>query len=71
MNIGVHVPFSLMVSSRNMLSSEIARSYGSFIPSFFNEMSILFYIVAISVFIPTNSIREFPFLYNLSSIYYL
>ena len=34
MNIGVHVPFSIMVSSRYMPSSGIAVSYGSFIPSF-------------------------------------
>ena len=33
-NIRVHVSFSLLVSSGYMPSSEVARSYGSFIPSF-------------------------------------
>ena len=34
MNIGVHVSFSIMVSSGNVLSSGIAGLYGNFIPSF-------------------------------------
>ena len=34
-NIGVHVSFSIMVSSGYMPSSEIVGSYGSLIPSFF------------------------------------
>ena len=33
-NIGVHVSFSVLVSSGYMPSSGIAGSYGSFIPSF-------------------------------------
>ena len=33
-NIGVHVSFSVLFSSGYMLSSGIAGSYGSFIPSF-------------------------------------
>ena len=33
-NIGVHVSFSILVSSRYMSSSGIAGSYGGFIPSF-------------------------------------
>ena len=33
MNIGVHVSFSIMVSSGYMPSSGIAGLYGSFIPS--------------------------------------
>ena len=33
-NTEVHVSFSLLVSSGGMPSSGIARSYGSFIPSF-------------------------------------
>ena len=35
MNIEVHVPFSIMVSSGYVPSSGIVGSYGSFIPSFF------------------------------------
>ena len=34
-------------------------------------MSILFSIVAVLIYIPTNSARGFPFLYTLSSIYCL
>ena len=37
----------------------------------FKGTSILFSIVAVSIYIPTNSARVFPFLYTLSSIYYL
>ena len=35
MNIGVHVSFSVEVSSEYMPSSGVAGSYGGFIPSFF------------------------------------
>ena len=45
----------------------IARSYGSFIPSFLG-ISNLSSIVAVSIYIPTNSAREFPFLHTVSSI---
>ena len=34
MNIGVHVSFSILVSSRYIPSSGIVGTYGSFIPSF-------------------------------------
>ena len=34
MNIGIHVSFSIMVFLGCMPSGGIARSYGSFIPSF-------------------------------------
>ena len=37
----------------------------------FKGISILFSIVAVLIYIPTNSARDFPFLYTLSSIYYL
>jgi len=44
-----------------MPSSGIAGSYGSFIPSFFfKRISIVFSIVAIPIYIPTNSARGFP-----------
>ena len=38
---------------------------------FFKESPTLFSIVAVLVCIPTNSIRGFPFLHTLSSIYCL
>ena len=34
MNNGIHVSFSILVSSGYMPNSEIAGSYGGFIPSF-------------------------------------
>ena len=34
MNIGVHAPFSVLISLEYMPSSGIAGSYGGFIPSF-------------------------------------
>ena len=38
---------------------------------FFKESPTLFSIVAVLVCIPTISVRRFPFLHTLSSIYYL
>ena len=43
-----------------MPNSGTAGSYGSFIASF-KEIFILFSIVAILIYIPINSAREFPF----------
>ena len=37
----------------------------------FKGISILSFIVAVLIYIPTNSARAFPFLHNLSSIYCL
>ena len=37
MNNGIHVSFSVLVSSRYMPRSGIAGSYGGFIPCFFKE----------------------------------
>ena len=52
-----------------MPRSGISESYGSFIPVFFfKEISILSSIVAVSIYIPTNSARAFLFLHTLSSI---
>jgi len=35
----------------------------------FKGISISFFIVAVSIYIPTNNVRGFPFLHTLSSIY--
>ena len=37
----------------------------------FKRTSKLFSIVAVPIYMPTNSVGGFPFLYTLSSIYYL
>ena len=71
MNIGVHVSFSILVSSGYMPSGGIAGSYGGFIPNFFKEISILSSIVAVSIYISTNTARGFLFLHTLSNIYCL
>ena len=41
-NIGVHVSFSIFVSSGYMPMSSIAGSYGGFIPSFFVCLFVCF-----------------------------
>ena len=66
MNTGVHVSFSIMDFSGYMPSSGIIGLYGSLIPSF-----LLSSILDVSIYIPTNSARWFPFLHTLSSIYCL
>ena len=70
MNIGVHVVLSLLVSSVCMPSSGTAGSYGSSISSLLRNLH-MFSVVAVLVCIPTNSVRGFPFLHTLSSIYCL
>ena len=42
MNNGIHVSFSLLVSSRYMSRSGTAGSYGGFIPSFYKESPYCF-----------------------------
>ena len=69
-NTGVHVSSSIMISSGYMPSNGISGSYGSLFLGFW-EISIMVFIVAVSIFIPTNSAREFPFNHTLSSIYCL
>ena len=49
-----------MIFSGYMPSSEIAESYGSFIPSFLKNHHIVLLIVAVSAYIPTNRARGFP-----------
>ena len=70
MNIRVHVSFSILVSSGYMISSGIVGSY-DFIPIFFKVITILFSIVVVSIYTPTNSARGFPLLHTLSGFYTL
>ena len=69
MNIGVHVYFSMKVSSGYMSRSMIDGSYGSSV--FFRDTSILFSIEVVPIYIPSNSVGRFPFLHTLFSISYL
>ena len=69
-NIGVHMSFEIMIFSGYMPRSGIAGSY-SVLFSVFWGTSILFSIMVVSVYIPTNSLEGFPFLHTLSSIYCL
>ena len=63
--MGVHVPFQIMVFSRYMPRIGIT---GSCVALFLvlEGISILLCIMAVPVYIPTNSAREFSFLYALS-----
>jgi len=61
------VSFSVLVSSGYMHISGIAGSYGGLIPSF-EGISLFLSIVTISIYIPINSARGFPFYHTLSSI---
>ena len=78
MNIGVHVSFSVLVYSGYMPRSGIAGSYGGFILRFvvfffhlfllvvvlvFYGISILSFIVAVSIYIPTKHTLFFCLFY--------
>ena len=66
-NIRGHVTFQLWFS-QYMPSSGMAGSSGSFLFLVFKEISILlFFIVAVSVYIPINSAKAFPLLLLLLS----
>ena len=69
-NHGIYVSLSILVSLEYMPRSGIAGSYGGFTPSFLQNLHIVF-LVAVSIYIPTNSARAFPFLHILSRIYCL
>ena len=70
MSIEIHVSFLVLVFLGYMSNSGIAESYGGFIPSFLRNLHTIF-IVAVSIYIPTNSARMIPILHTLSSIYCL
>ena len=78
-NIGIHVSFSIPASSGYVLNHivvlfQVFLSFLSFflLPFFFlKEISILFSVAAVSIYILTNRARVFPFLHILSSIYCL
>ena len=63
LNIGLHVSFSILVSSGYMPSSRITGSYGGFIPSFLRNLHTVYHSGCIN-YIPTNSARGFPFLHT-------
>ena len=70
MNIGVHVSLSDLVSS--VCSPEVGLlGHMAVLIPVLKEISTLFSIAAVLVCIPTNSVRGFPFLHTLSSIYCL
>ena len=59
-----------MVFSGYMPRSRIAEAYGSSIFSFLG-ISVLFSIVALTIYVPTSSVGGFPFLYTCSNIFWL
>ena len=48
-NIGVHVSFSVLISSGHMPRSGIAESYDDFIPRFLNSLHTIFHSGCISL----------------------
>ena len=72
MNIGVHVSFLIRVSSFLDICSGV-EFHDHMVSVFFIfwEIFVLSSIVAVPIYIPTNSAGGFPFLHTFSSIYYV
>ena len=70
MNIGVPMSLSILVFCGVCPAVGLLGHMAVLFP-FFLGISTLFSIVAALVCIPTNSVRGFPFLHTLSSIYCL
>ena len=70
-NNGIHVSFSILVSSRCMPRSGILLGHMVVLFLVFKGISIPSSIVAISIYTPTNSARVLPLLHTLSRIYCL
>ena len=70
MNTELHASLGISFFWIYIPRNGIAGSYGN---SFFflKGTSILFSILVIPIYIPTNTVGEFPFLHTPSSIYYL
>ena len=82
MNFGIYVSFWVVTFSGYMFNSRMAGSHGNFIPSFLRTLHIVPlkkkerkttvpFTSPVSIYIPTNSTRGFPFLHITSSIYCL
>ena len=65
-----HVSFQIMIFSGYMPRSGVSGSYGSSMFRF-EGTSILFSIVVVPIYIPTNSEGGFPFFHTLSSFCYI
>ena len=72
MNVGVLVSFqiSVFVFFRYIPRSRIAGSYGSSVFSFLRTLHTVFH-GGCTIYIPTNSVGEFPFLHILAFVLFL
>ena len=64
---GVHVSLQIIIFSQYMPKSGIARS----IFSFLRHLHTVFFMMAVPIYIPTNSVEGILFLHIISSIYCL